>query len=510
MKLSALLNAIHVNQENTTWKTADPEIVSIHYRADQVQPGGLFVAIPGFTVDGHDFIDQALDCGAAAVIVQKTIQKKGIFVQVEDSRKALSRLAAKFYFHPSEKMTVVGITGTNGKTTTSYLIENMLMVSEIPCGVIGTINYRYGNKTFDNPMTTPESLDLHRILSDMIDEGISHVVMETSSHAIDLNRISNIRVRVGIFTNLSQDHLDYHGDMDSYWACKKRLFTESLDLSRKKDPAIAVINCFNQNGEELKALLEAQDAKPKIITIGKSAEQDIQVEKTDIQLTGITALITTPLGELEFHSPLIGRFNMENILCAIGAGISLGMTIPDMKKGIETFTSVPGRLEPVPNDSARYVFVDYAHTPDALENVLSTLKSLTTGRLICIFGCGGDRDRSKRSVMGSIAGKLSDLCIITSDNPRTEDKMTIINDILDGMQTIKNEVRNDGKSLLQGYIVEPDRKSAIRIGIEASLPDDTVLIAGKGHETYQIIGKEKTPFDDRFEAGNIMKRVDTL
>ncbi len=508
MKLSELLKAVHIKAENEIRRTVDPEIVSMHYRADTVLPGGLFVAIPGLSADGHDFIDQALDRGACAVIVQKAVRKEGIFIQVEDSRKALSALAARFYSHPSDKMTMIGITGTNGKTTTSYLIESMLNVSAVPCGVIGTINYRYGDKSFDNPMTTPESMDLHRILSEMVDDGVSHVVMETSSHAIDLNRISDIFFRVGIFTNLSQDHLDYHGDMDSYWACKKRFFTESLDTRQKIDPAIAVINCFHEKGEELRSLLEARETRPRIITIGQTENHDIQIEKSHITLSGITASIKTPIGNMEFSSPLAGQFNLENILCAIGSGCGLGLTISDMKKGIESFASVPGRLEPVINRSGRYVFVDYAHTPDALEKVLSALRSLTTGRLICIFGCGGDRDRSKRPIMGSIAGKLSDLCIITSDNPRTEDKMAIIQEILEGIRPVKTQVKEDAAAPFEGYMIEPDRKSAIQKGIDASLPGDTILIAGKGHETYQIIGKEKTPFDDRIEAENMLKGVE--
>jgi UDP-N-acetylmuramoyl-L-alanyl-D-glutamate--2,6-diaminopimelate ligase len=510
MKLSELLKAIDIKTRNEIWKTIDPEIVSMHYRADTVLPGGLFVAIPGLAADGHDFIDQALGRGASAVIVQKAVQKEGIFIQVEDSRKALSALAARFYSYPSEKLTMIGITGTNGKTTTTYLIERMLNASDIPCGVIGTINYRYGDKSFDNPMTTPESMDLHRILSEMIDDGISHVIMETSSHAIDLNRISDIFFRIGIFTNLSQDHLDYHGDMNSYWACKKRFFTESLDTRQKKDPAIAVINCLHEEGEELRSLLQFQDTRPEIITIGLAANHDIQIEKSNITLSGITASIKTPMGKMEFSSSLAGQFNLENILCAIGSGCGLGLTISDMKKGIETFTSVPGRLEPVINQSGRYVFVDYAHTPDALEKVLSALRSLTTGRLICIFGCGGDRDRSKRPIMGCIAGKHSDLCIITSDNPRTEDRIAIIQDILEGIRPVKSEVKDDAIAPFEGYMVEPDRKSAIQKGIDASLPGDTILIAGKGHETYQIIGKKKTPFDDRIEAEYMLKRVETL
>ena len=507
MKLSELLKAVAVNPENQTVRTADPEIVSIHYRSDAVQPGGLFIAVPGLAADGHDFIDQALERGAAAVIVQKPIHKDGIFVQVADSRKAMSALASRFYGHPSEKMTLVGITGTNGKTTTSYLVESILAASHKPCGVIGTINYRYGGRQLDNPMTTPESLDLQRILAEMVDENISHAVLETSSHAIDLGRIDNIRIRIGVFTNLSQDHLDYHGDMESYWACKKRLFTEYLDNADADRPAFAVLNCMNEKGRELQASLFTQGNKVRLVTIGNTATDTIQVLHSDIRLSGITVAVKTPKGVLEFRSSLVGRFNLENLLCAVGVGSALNLPAADIQAGIEGFASVPGRLEPVLNDSGRFVFVDYAHTPDALENVLSTLRELTHGRLICIFGCGGDRDRTKRPLMGGIAGKLSDLCIITSDNPRTEDRMAIIEEIVAGVENEKQQVPDQTPPPQEGFMIVPDRRTAIQKGIEYAAPGDTILIAGKGHETYQIVGRQKFPFDDRIEAENVLKRI---
>jgi len=500
MRLSELLKAINVNHASGTGKAHDPEIVSIHYRADQVQPGGLFVAIPGFKADGHDYIDQALDRGAAAVIVEKTVQQEAILVKVDNARKALSGIAAKFFLHPSEKLTVIGITGTNGKTTTSYLIESMLLQSKIRCGIIGTINYRFADRIFDNPMTTPESADLHEILSEMSDEGITHVVMEASSHAIDLQRIRNIRIRIGVFTNLSQDHLDYHGDMASYWSCKKRLFTESLDMSRKSEPAFAVINCLNKEGEALRKILQAQEVKPEIVTIGVTGRHQVSAVEADFNLDGINCLIKTPVGNFECRSTLVGRFNLDNILCATGAGLAIGLPLSTIAKGIETFTSVPGRLEPVGNHAGRFVFVDYAHTPDALENVLSTLRSLTSGRLICIFGCGGDRDRSKRSMMGEIAGRYSDLSIITSDNPRTENPMAIIEEIVSGMKKVAIPADIEIGEYDRGYLIEPDRKKAIEDGISMSSPGNTILIAGKGHETYQIIGTDKFPFDDRVVA----------
>lgn len=505
MRLSELLNAINVNHVSGTGKIPDPEIVSIHYRADQVRPGGLFVAIPGLKADGHDYIDQALDRGAAAVIIEKPVQKKAILVKVDSSRKALSGVSAKFFLHPSEKLTVIGITGTNGKTTTSYLIESILLHSKIRCGVIGTINYRFSDRVFNNPMTTPESADLHEILSEMSDEDVTHVVMEASSHAIDLERIRNIRIRIGVFTNLSQDHLDYHGDMASYWACKKRLFTESLDMSRITEPAFAVINCLNKEGEELREILESREVKPEIITIGTPGRHQVSAADVTFDLDGITGLINTPSGNFEFRSSLVGRFNLDNILCATGAGLAIGLPVSAIAKGIEKFTRVPGRLEPVGNHSGCFVFVDYAHTPDALENVLSTLRALTSGRLICVFGCGGDRDRSKRPMMGEIAGRYSDLSIITSDNPRTENPMAIIEEIASGIKKVALPVDLKTGEHNRGYFVEPDRKKAIEAGISESVSGDTVLIAGKGHETYQIVGVEKFPFDDRVAAENALK-----
>ena len=341
----------------------------------------------------------------------------------------------------------------------------------------------------------------------MLDENVSHAVMETSSHAIDLGRIDTIRIRIGVFTNLSQDHLDYHGDMESYWECKKRFFTENLDNSDTEDPAFAVLNCMNDRGRELQSILAAQQNNARLITIGDTAADTVQVLDSDIRLSGIAAAVKTPLGRLEFRSPLVGRFNLENLLCAVGVGYTLNLPIADIQAGIEGFSSVPGRLEPVLNESGRFVFVDYAHTPDALENVLATLRDVTHGRLICIFGCGGDRDRTKRPLMGNIAGKLSDLCIITSDNPRTEDRMAIIDEIVAGVGSGKQKLSDEARLPLKGYLIVPDRRIAIQKGIEAAASGDTILIAGKGHETYQIIGRQKIPFDDRIEAANILKRI---
>jgi UDP-N-acetylmuramoyl-L-alanyl-D-glutamate--2,6-diaminopimelate ligase len=478
---------------------ADPEIGSIHCRAQEVQPLGLFVAIPGLTVDGHTYIDEAISRGAAAIVVQRPVQKDIATIQVNNTRKALAQIAVRFYQNPSEQLCMIGITGTNGKTTTASLIESILSAAGHSVGVIGTIDYRYAGRHYENPVTTPESLDLQRILAEMRQQGVSHVVLEVSSHAIDLDRIHGCQFNIGVFTNLTQDHLDYHGDMARYWACKKKFFTEHLSTGPKKEKAVAVVCANHPEGEELLASLEI-----KTLSAGYSKSCQIKPDHTVIDLAGITTEISFPAGSFHLKSALIGAHNLENILCAAGVGLALNIPPETIRTGIESLTQVPGRLEPVENTIERFVYVDYAHTPDALKNVLSALRLISENRIICVFGCGGDRDRSKRPLMGEIAGRICDLSIITSDNPRTEGPIRIIDHIRDGIRLTSaaefsvDEIKTGfGK---KGFVVEPDRREAIRLGISVSRPGDIILIAGKGHETYQIVGKQKRPFDDRSET----------
>ncbi len=507
MKLSELVKTVRATQtagnpyperEDSPF-FHDPEIGSVHYRAQDVRPSGLFVAIPGHSADGHDFIDEAISRGASAVVVQKTVGRDLIAIQVENTRKALGKIAAKFYGNPSMKLVTIGITGTNGKTTTSYIIESILASAGFNVGVIGTINYRFSGKTFSNPVTTPESLDLQRILSEMVKDGITHLVMEVSSHALDLFRIEDCFFDAAIFTNLTHDHLDYHGDIETYWLCKKKLFTDTLVSGPKKEKAFAVINCDDARGKELSETLST-----KCIKTGSNPAYDIHIINSTLSPEGIEAAISTPMGSFHFKTGLVGKHNVENILCAAGLGAGLAISPERIKKGIESVRVIPGRLERIDNDSERSVYVDYAHTPDALKNVLLSLRPITRGRLICIFGCGGDRDRTKRPLMGEIAATLSDIAVITSDNPRTENPLDIIKDITDGVTRNKID-RYDPLELTchfngRGYVTEPDRKRAIELGISASRPGDTVLIAGKGHENYQIKGVMKIQFDDRQEA----------
>jgi UDP-N-acetylmuramoyl-L-alanyl-D-glutamate--2,6-diaminopimelate ligase len=513
MKLSQLLTSLEPSALEGSSRPAadspagDVEIRAVYYRAQQVEPGGLFVAVKGFAADGHDFIGQAVSRGAVAVVCERPVAVDIPQICVVDSRKALAALAAGIYGHPSRRMTIVGITGTNGKTTTSYLIESILKADGHPTGVIGTVNYRYGGRVFDNPVTTPESLDLQCILADMAAAGTTHVVMEISSHALDLFRIHACDVDVAVFTNLSQDHLDFHIDMGAYWASKRKLFDFFLPACKGKTAVRAVVNIDDPRGAELAAVL----ALPHL-TISQQGGADVRLSGARFNQHGISARIRTPQGDFGIHSPLAGRHNLENILNAVGVAAALNLSPAAMQAGIDALDNVPGRLERVADPaSQRFVYVDYAHTPDALENVLKALRDLTRDRMICVFGCGGDRDRGKRPLMGAIAARLSDLAVVTSDNPRTEPPEQIIDQILTGLRAVSGN-RYTSEALghgfnERGYAVEPDRRKAIALAVRASRPGDTILIAGKGHESYQIIGKDKLPFDDRIAAREALVAV---
>lgn len=503
MKLSSLLKAI-----NITDCCPDPDIGSIHYRAQDVKPSGLFVAICGHKADGHDYIDAAMEKGASAIVVQKKIVKNAVIIEVENTRKALGRIAAQYYGNPSEKLVIIGITGTNGKTTTAYLVESILKTAGFKTGVIGTINCRYSGKTFPSPVTTPESLDLQQILSEMLNDGITHVVMEVSSHAIDLFRIESCFFDAAVFTNLTQDHLDYHKNMESYWEVKKKLFSESLVTGPKKEKAFAVINCDDKRGKVLSGNLSA-----KCIKTGSDTGHTVYATNSTINARGIKTLISTPKSSFEIESDLVGKHNVENIMSAAGVAFGLGISPETIKKGIESLSVIPGRLERINSKTGISVYVDYAHTPDALKNVLLSLRPIAKKRLICVFGCGGDRDKTKRPLMGEEVARLSDIAVITSDNPRTENPMKIIEQILTGIKRSNiNRYEPTEYRLLTDkkcYFVEPDREKAIHLGIKIAKAGDIILIAGKGHETYQLIGKDSFPFDDRQKASSALLQIET-
>jgi len=514
LKLSELISGLPLRvaeSPNPGGRTIDPHIDSLHIRAQNVQPGGLFVAVRGFAADGHDFVETALERGAAAVAAQRKLDLPGDIPLVlsENSRATLSALADRFYGHPSEAMTVIGITGTNGKTTTSYLIESILLAAGYSVGVIGTVNYRYAGQVYDNPVTTPESLDLQRILAQMRDRAVTHVVLEVSSHALDLHRVDHCRFDAGVFINFSQDHLDYHQTMTSYWACKKKLFTELLPQGPKSSAAVAVINTDDPKGAEL-----SRQTDLRVLKVGIAPASDIRPQLRGMDLAGIRGKIHTPVGVLEIRSPLVGRHNRENILCAVGAAVALELPPQSIQRGIAAAARIPGRLEPVSDQADNRVYVDYAHTPDALENVIVSLRAVTQGKLICVFGCGGDRDRGKRPLMGRIAAGRCELAVVTSDNPRTEPPMQIIEQVLAGVLQVTQRQYQVAELLggfsQNGYLVEPDRRRAIGWAIRAAGPDDVVLIAGKGHETYQILKEGTVHFDDREEARRALAEIERL
>ncbi len=504
MKLSELI--MDLDNTASVSGSRDPKIESIHYRAQELSPGGLFVAVPGHRVDGHDYIDCAIAQGASAIVCQKPVSCPVPVVTVTNSRLALSRIADRFYDSPSLKLVIVGITGTNGKTTTAYLVEKILSTAGFQVGVIGTVNYRFAGQVFPNPVTTPESSDLQQILHRMWRAGVSHVVMEVSSHAVDLGRIELCRFDVGVFTNLTQDHLDYHKNMQHYWSCKQRFFTDFLFAGPKADRASAVINAANAHGKELIHTLEQLGRATLTISVGVSGSEAIYPGDVQIQLEGVHCTITTPRGTMSVASPLAGAYNLENMLCAAGVGAALNISPETIGAGISALEAVPGRLERVYDSAGRFVFVDYAHTPDALENVLTALTTMTHRRMICVFGCGGDRDPAKRPEMGRIAATLADVAVVTSDNPRSESPEAIIEMILPGIRAAGAPALNPAAPdpEKRGFLVEPDRRRAIALAISLARPGDVVIIAGKGHETYQILADRIISFDDRIEAARTL------
>ncbi|WP_306536309.1 UDP-N-acetylmuramoyl-L-alanyl-D-glutamate--2,6-diaminopimelate ligase [Geobacter sp.] len=483
------------------------EIEGLSCDSRQVRPGGLFFALRGVATDGHDFIADARDRGAVAVVVEdpSRVPEGMAWLKVDDARLAMSRAAAAFYGNPTDGIPVIGITGTNGKTTTTYLVEAIMAQAGISAAVLGTISYRFGDQNIPAPHTTPESVDLQRILRELVDQGAQGVVMEVSSHALEQRRVDGCRFDVGIFTNLTRDHLDYHLNMESYFGSKARLFTELLAADDTKPRRTAAINVDDPYGVRL-----AGSSAAPVLSYGLSSSSLVRAEEVVFSVNGIAGSLVTPLGTTSFRSRLLGRFNLYNILAAVAAGVALGLPLEAIRDGIEGDVRVPGRLERVENDRGVTVLVDYAHTGDALENVLRTVAEIATGRIITVFGCGGDRDRGKRPVMGEIAGRFSDLAIVTSDNPRTEDAGAIIVEILGGIRPLG--LREYGPVELstgfeaKGFTAVESRREAIRLAARVAKSGDIVLLAGKGHEDYQIIGSVKHHFDDREEAANAFRQ----
>jgi len=467
------------------------EIVGLTSDSREVKPGYLFVAIRGTAQDGNMFVASAVKAGATLIVgeVPPNPALSVPFIRVDDGRLALAELASAFYGHPSRSLKVIGVTGTSGKTTTTYLLESILRASREEVGVIGTVNYRYREKILPASHTTPGPVELQALLADMLRAGCTAVVMEVSSHALKMRRVSNIAFTGMIFTNLSREHLDYHPDMEDYFASKKLLFTDvAVQSAAAGKQPVGVIHTGERWGVRLFAELSRRKSDDvRIIGCGESNAW------TDLKfgIDGVTGKVTGPAGPksaIEVRSSLAGSFNAENILVAVTLCREIGVHPGSITRGVTGLVSVPGRMERVANPVGIHVLVDYAHKPDALEKVLKTLAALPDrGRLITVFGCGGDRDRSKRPVMGKIASDLSDQVFVTSDNPRTEDPAAIIREIWAGIPaTAHARVQTD-----------PDRRGAIYKAIAAARAKDIVVIAGKGHEDYQILGVKKVHFDDR-------------
>lgn len=551
MKLYSLLKNVDCQVRGRK----DVAIRGIAYRSTDVGPNFLFVAVPGLKFDGRDFIPDAIQRGASAVVfegeffenlpvalLKDSLKKKGarqknrgdkslrFVTQVQLARRSvasrpkketglsmrqlLAQKSAQFYGHPTKSMYLAGVTGTNGKTTLTYLMESLWQqartrsssaassskaTTKIRTGVIGTINTRYANVTTESTQTTPESRDLQLLLAEMKKKGVTHVAMEVSSHGLEMHRVDDCHFDACLFTNLTQDHLDYHQTMAAYFKAKTLLFEKLCESSKKNRKAI--INLDSPYGLKLQRLFEK---RVPVWTYGqkpKNNKSDLHLlQKPRMSLDGFEAKLGGVLGTIEIHVPLTGLFNVSNVMASVLTASHSGLSLAQIASGLEKFQGVPGRMEKVVGTEGFRVFVDYAHTPDALKNVLKTLRPLTKGRVITVFGCGGDRDKSKRPKMGYEAASHSDLCIVTSDNPRSEDPAQIIADILPGIRQAGLKAYKGGV----GFDIEPDRRLAIEKALDISGPGDVVLIAGKGHENYQIVGSEKKFFSDRQVVENYL------
>lgn len=482
------------------------DVSGVCFSADRCGRDSLFVAVSGFKNDGHQFIDEAISRGARFIVHEKELRFDPPItaIKVPDSRKALGMISRNFFNHPSAGLTLIAVTGTNGKTTIAYLLESILREAGFKCGVLGTINYRYSDKSYAAPNTTPESYEMHKVLRAMADEGVTHVIAEVSSHAVDLKRVDACDFDMGIFTNLTRDHLDYHLTMENYFQAKKRFFAEILTKSKKKYPQKMIINADDPWGRRI-----LKEVSQPGLAYGIESECAIRAMSYELSLQGIKAQLDVSGESFSIASPLIGKFNLYNILAAVGAAFILQTDPAVIKKGIKKMFHVPGRLEPVDSTAGYSIFVDYAHTDDALRRVLQSLSELKKKKIITVFGCGGNRDRGKRPLMGEAATRYSDLTIITSDNPRMEDPLAIIAEIEQGVDRSRIKKNEMGGLRFNGdagiYAVVPDRRRAIEEAIRVAEKDDIILIAGKGHEDYQILGSEKIAFDDRVVVKQILE-----
>ena len=468
--------------------SADPVVTGVVYDSRQAATGSVCVALRGQQTDGTAYAREAVTRGAIAVFAETPAPagQRAPWFHVENGRLVLAALAAEFFGRPSEQLSLVGITGTNGKTTTSYVLASIFEATGMKCGRIGTVGYRIGNREHEAARTTPEAPELQRMLRDMVNQGCRACVMEVSSHALVLRRADHLQFTAGIFTNLTRDHLDFHGDMEQYFAAKRRLF------ALLPPQAVGVTNADDRRGAEFAAAA----ARPVTYAIDTAA--DVTPGPVSYSLDGLSFDVRTPRGTVQIRSRLVGRPNVYNILASVAAATALDLPFSAIEQGVRNLENVPGRFQVVsaPDDDVRVV-VDYAHTDDALKNLLETARPLAQGRVITVFGCGGDRDKTKRPLMGAVAARLSDMVVVTSDNPRSEDPAQIIEDIKRGIVLPADRVGPKGigpKATPSLAIV--DRKLAIERAVRDARSGDLVLVAGKGHEKYQVIGERTLPFDD--------------
>lgn len=483
MNIKSLIRDVPILQLRGSDQT---EILGLSLSSGSIEPGFLFAALKGMKADGHDHIPDAAARGAAAVLSERPPDSSALpWIQVENGRRSLALCSANFYGHPSRRIKVVGITGTKGKTTTTYILESILKAAGRTPGVIGTIAYRGPGLEHPAERTTPEAPDLQKMLCTLIEHGASDCVMEVSSHSLSLCRVDGIDFTASVFTNLSGDHLDYHVSMENYFAAKKKLF----DTGRQKQ--IAVINVDNPWGRKLQAA-----TRLGVISYGLEAPALVRAASHRFSDHGMELNIEYPGGRMDITSPLLGKPNLYNILASVAAALALKITPRDIKSGVHSLQGVPGRFQNIPNNRGVRILVDYAHTDDALRNLLETTRELAPRRILLVFGAGGDRDKTKRPRMGKVASALADWTILTSDNPRSEDPMMILKDIESGMEW------SGGRN----YEVEPDRRKAISRALLLAKPGDVVLVAGKGHEDYQILKDDVIHFSDSEVITEILNR----
>ena len=486
MKLGELLSGIRLRRPAPAG-LASTDVAGLEYDSRRVREGYLFFAFPGSRADGRAFARAALEQGAVAVASESAAPPglEGRWIEVDHGRQALARAARLFYGKPDEQVVLTGITGTNGKTTTGFLIDSVLCAAGLTTALVGTIEYRLAGRVLPAVNTTPESLDLIRLLAELRAEGGTHATMEVSSHALELGRVYGLRFHTAVFTNLTRDHLDFHGTMEAYGAAKQKLFTGA----GSEPPAFAVLNRDDSFARSL-------HLAPETRVLWYGLGQDPELRALHIAPGSQRLRFDVQCGKQRFavESPLIGKINVYNILAACGAGISYGLEPETIARGIAALQAVPGRFERVDEGQPFVVVVDYAHTPDALQNVIAVARGLNPKRVITLFGCGGDRDRTKRPLMGQAAAELSDFVVLTSDNPRSEDPLAIMNDALVGIRRVDKP-----------HVVEPDRATAIARALNEAREGDLVILAGKGHETYQVLQDKTIAFDDRAVAREVLR-----